>query len=279
MIRRESLPEVCLALVGGGLLIATAAIHLDLYLTGYRTIPTIGGLFLAQVVAAFVVGILVMATRHRLVAAAGALLALGTLAGYLTSLHRNLFGFREVRTSAGVTAGVVELAAVFVLGALALWPPRAARGSRVLGSQFRALGASAGVAIVAAVIFGVLLPSGAPASAGGGGSVVLRTATVDGTRIVTNDSGYTLYWFAEDTTTTSACNGECAAYWPPVLGAPVASAGLSGTLGTIRRSDGSSQATYDGHPLYTYVGDSAPGQNHGNDVTLNGGEWFEVKAS
>ena len=54
---------------------------------------------------------------------------------------------------------------------------------------------------------------------------------------------------------------------------------MTGTFGTIKRADGSTQATYNGHPLYTYVGDSAPGQAHGNTLNLNGGLWHEVTAS
>src|ERR1700745_2364933 len=82
-------PRAILRVVGSGLLIATAAIHLDLYLTGYRTIPIIGWLFLLQVIAAFGLGLTVLATpsRHviagRLAAAAGAGFALATLGGYL----------------------------------------------------------------------------------------------------------------------------------------------------------------------------------------------------
>jgi predicted lipoprotein with Yx(FWY)xxD motif len=82
-----------------------------------------------------------------------------------------------------------------------------------------------------------------------------------------------------DTATTSVCNGTCATYWPPVLGTPAAGPGVTGRLGTIKRADGSAQAAYDGHPLYTYVGDSAPGQANGNNLNLNGGLWHEVTAS
>jgi predicted lipoprotein with Yx(FWY)xxD motif len=89
----------------------------------------------------------------------------------------------------------------------------------------------------------------------------------------------TLYWFAPDTSTKSACYGSCAAYWPPVYSAQKAGPGVTGTLGTIKRSDGTVQATYDGHPLYTYIGDSAPGQATGNNINLNGGLWHEVLAS
>jgi predicted lipoprotein with Yx(FWY)xxD motif len=97
--------------------------------------------------------------------------------------------------------------------------------------------------------------------------------------VITNAQGFTLYSFAPDTPTKSNCNGTCAAYWPPVTGEPSAGPGATGTLGTIRRSDGSTQATYDGHPLYTYIGDTAPGQASGNNLNLNGGLWHEVTAS
>ncbi|MBO0823828.1 MAG: hypothetical protein J2P28_01930 [Actinobacteria bacterium] len=110
------------------------------------------------------------------------------------------------------------------------------------------------------------------ASAGGG----LRTGKVDGTTVLTNAAGKTLYWFAPDSKTKSTCYGSCAVYWPPVTGPLTAPAGLPGTLGTIHRTDGTLQETYNGHPLYTYVGDSKPGQNHGNNVNLNGGFWYQI---
>ena len=72
---------------------------------------------------------------------------------------------------------------------------------------------------------------------------------------------------------------SCAAYWPPVTGSPKAAPGVTGKLGTIRRPGGGLQATYDGHPLYTYVGDSGPGQARGNNLNLNGGLWYEVRVS
>src|SRR6266487_2811366 len=115
--------RVRLRMVGAGLLIATGAIHLDLYLTGYRAIPTIGWLFLLQVIAAFGLGLAVLAIpprlaaappATRLAAAAGAGFALATLGGYLLSVWIGLFGFKEVRTGAGVAAGLVEVAAFAV---------------------------------------------------------------------------------------------------------------------------------------------------------------------
>ena len=128
--------RIVLRVAGSGLLIATAAIHLDLYLTGYRTIPTIGWLFLLQVIAAFALGLAVLAipgrfvAAGRLAAAAGAGFALATLAGYLLSVWIGLFGFTEVRTTAGIVAGVVEVAAFAVLAALALAPARLRRTAR-----------------------------------------------------------------------------------------------------------------------------------------------------
>jgi predicted lipoprotein with Yx(FWY)xxD motif len=117
--------------------------------------------------------------------------------------------------------------------------------------------------------------SSAPASASG----ALGMTTINGTAVVTNSKGQTLYWFAPDTSTTSKCTGACATYWPPVTGPVTAGPGVTGTLGVITRSDGTKQATYDGHPLYTYVGDTAPGQAKGNGKNLSGGLWWEMTVS
>ena len=108
---------------------------------------------------------------------------------------------------------------------------------------------------------------------------MLKTAKIGGATVLTNAQGMTLYWFAPDTATTSNCNGTCARYWPPVKGPAAAGSGVMGTLGTITRSDGSKQATYNGHPLYTYVADTAPGQNKGNGLNASGGVWHEVAVS
>jgi len=104
----------------------------------------------------------------------------------------------------------------------------------------------------------------------------VKTATINGATVLTNAKGFTVYSFAPDTPTTSRCNGQCTKYWPPVKGPVTAGPGVTGKIGTIRRTDGSLQATYNGHPLYTYVGDSAPGQAFGNNLNLNGGLWHET---
>jgi predicted lipoprotein with Yx(FWY)xxD motif len=97
--------------------------------------------------------------------------------------------------------------------------------------------------------------------------------------VLTNAKGHTVYWFVPDTPAKSNCNGACTSYWPPVPGPAAAGPGVTGKLATIKRSDGSVQATYDGHPLYTYVGDTAPGQANGNGINLSGGVWHEMTAS
>jgi predicted lipoprotein with Yx(FWY)xxD motif len=114
--------------------------------------------------------------------------------------------------------------------------------------------------------------SGSPAAATGGS---LKTATIGGATVLTNAAGFTLYSFAPDTPTTSNCNGTCAQNWPPVKG-PATASGVTGTFGTIKRSDGSVQATFDGHPLYAFAGDTAPGQNKGNGLNAAGGLWHEI---
>jgi predicted lipoprotein with Yx(FWY)xxD motif len=119
----------------------------------------------------------------------------------------------------------------------------------------------------------------APASSGAVSSSALKTTTIGGAAVLTNGKGFTLYWFAPDTSTKSNCNGSCATYWPPVKGPATAGGGVTGKLATITRSDGSVQATYNGHPLYTYVGDKAPGQDKGNGLNLSGGLWHDVTVS
>jgi plastocyanin len=112
-----------------GMLFATGGIHLDLYLTGYRFIPTIGALFILQVVAAVILGVAVIAVHRRIVAIAGALFALSTLGGYLLSLWIGLFGFKEVRTTAGIVAGVLEVGTFVLLGGVAARPVSTSTGA------------------------------------------------------------------------------------------------------------------------------------------------------
>jgi predicted lipoprotein with Yx(FWY)xxD motif len=146
--------------------------------------------------------------------------------------------------------------------------------------------------LAAAFVIAACSGSSSPASSGGAassatpassapaaGSSALKTAKIGGATVVTNAKGLTLYWFVPDTATTSKCDASCATFWPPVKGPATAGAGVTGKLATITRADGSAQATYNGHPLYTYVGDHAPGQATGNGLNVNGGVWHEVTVS
>jgi predicted lipoprotein with Yx(FWY)xxD motif len=259
-----------LGIAGAALLVATGSIHLDLYLTGYRTIPTIGWMFLLQVIAAFLLAAVIVLTGSWLAAAAGAGLAVSTLGGYLLAMWVGLFGFTEVRTTAGIVAGIIDVAA---FAALAIAAAPGLPYVRDLGR--RVVPAVDGASVVALVLLvaAVATPKTQPTATG---PDVLKVRDVGGEMLLTNAKGLTLYWFAPDTATRSACYGSCASYWPPLTGTPSPGPGVSGKLGTITRTGGTLQATYDGHPLYTYIGDGGPGQASGNNLNLNGGLWHDI---
>ena len=112
----------------------------------------------------------------------------------------------------------------------------------------------------------------------GVGSVAIKTMGTSKGTVLTNADGLTLYWFANDTPTQSNCTGSCANYWPPVIAtaALVDGASLPHGFGTVKRANGQTQLTYDGHPLYTYDGDTAPGQINGNGLNASGGLWWAI---
>jgi predicted lipoprotein with Yx(FWY)xxD motif len=266
--RGASLPRRSwyLGIAGAALLIASGSIHLDLYLTGYRSIPTIGWLFLLQIISAYALAIAIPVTRSWLAAAAGAGFAISVLGGYLLSLKPGLFGFTEVRTTAGIVAAIIDVATFAVLATAVIIALN-------LGRQ--ALLATAAASVVALALTGafVATPKTQPVASG---AQTLDARQIGGVNLLTDAKGLTLYWFAPDSPNKSVCYGSCAAYWPPVAGNASAGPGVTGTIGTITRTDGTTQATYDGHPLYTYIGDSAPGQDGGNNINLNGGLWHDV---
>jgi len=156
------------SLAGAGLLAATGGIHLDLYLTGYRFIHTIGPLFLLQVLSAFVLALAVAtvaltATGSRLrglVVAAGAGFSVLTLGGYLLSLWVGLFGFREIRTTAGIVAGVIEAAAFALLAAVALGPAATAVSPRLGWRPPKAFGAAGAAGAAMLIVLGVSVAAG-----------------------------------------------------------------------------------------------------------------------
>ena len=132
-----------------------------------------------------------------------------------------------------------------------------------------------GLVVLAGTGWGLRLAE-PPGYGTGSMTTVLETDRVGGVTVLTDAEGYTLYWFGPDNTTMSACEASCARTWAPVTAPAAAGAGVTGTLGAIARPDGSLQATYDGHPLYTASADKAPGQAKGNGVWDGGGQWHEV---
>ena len=120
-------------------------------------------------------------------------------------------------------------------------------------------------------------PSETPASGGSGGTEVESEDSALGT-ILADSKGNTLYVFMQDTGDTSTCTGSCAGTWPAFVANGEVTAGGGGDvdgslLGTSARDDGTLQVTYNGHPLYHFAGDQAPGDTNGQGV---GGIWFVV---
>lgn len=121
---------------------------------------------------------------------------------------------------------------------------------------------------------------------GGGASsqavVIAKSAPVLGTILAAGPKKLTVYMFEADKGTTSACYGACAAAWPPVLttGAPKAEGGASASkLGTTKRSDGTTQVTYGGRPLYYYAPDSSESDTTGQGVSSFGAPWYVLSPS
>jgi predicted lipoprotein with Yx(FWY)xxD motif len=112
-----------------------------------------------------------------------------------------------------------------------------------------------------------------------GASATVGVASTSLGSILVNSTGRTLYLFKADVGTKSACAGACATAWPPLLatGKPTAGAGLTASkLGTITRTGGSHQVTYNGHPLYLFIKDTKPGQTTGEGSTAFGAAWLAL---
>ena len=146
-----------------------------------------------------------------------------------------------------------------------------------------ATAASIGIALIAAGCGGSA--SGAPNSSGpyatnppdaSAGAAKVAVANSPLGRILVDAGGRTLYLFQQDTSTVSTCDGACATSWPPLTttGNPEAADGVSAAeLGTTNRTDGTTEVTYNGHPLYYYAGDAKPGDTTGQGLDLYGAEW------
>jgi predicted lipoprotein with Yx(FWY)xxD motif len=119
----------------------------------------------------------------------------------------------------------------------------------------------------------------APAASAAGATLQVRSTGLG--RVVADSQGRTLYLFEKDRGGRSSCYGACASIWPPLTtnAVPNATSDLTARIGTTKRTDGAVQVTYDGHPLYTYAGDSAAGQTNGEGLDQFGAGWDVLAAN
>jgi predicted lipoprotein with Yx(FWY)xxD motif len=116
----------------------------------------------------------------------------------------------------------------------------------------------------------------------GAASGTLRLAGLEPGKALVDGQGRTLYLFEADKGDTSACSGACASIWPPATTTAKTTAGPGVTaakLGTTKRSDGTLQVTYAGHPLYRYAADRKPGDDNGQGLNQFGAKWYVLNAS
>ncbi len=133
------------------------------------------------------------------------------------------------------------------------------------------------LAALAVTVLGVALAANAVA---GTSKAQLKTNTTKLGTFLVDHSGRTLYLFEADKTSKSTCSGPCAKAWPPVRtsGKPTAASGAKASLiGTTKRSDGTAQVTYDGHPLYLFVKDTKAGTTKGEGSKAFGADWYVVQ--
>jgi predicted lipoprotein with Yx(FWY)xxD motif len=163
---------------------------------------------------------------------------------------------------------------------------RSYEGDNVVRNRWWVLPGLAAAAVVLAACGSNGGPTGSSTSSTGDAnaavsSVAIKTMSTSRGTVLVDAAGLTLYWFAMDTPGQSNCNGSCATYWKPVLGSATAAVGttLPHGFGTIKRSDGLTQVTYDGHPLYTYTGDTTAGEISGNGLNAAGGLWWAITPS
>ncbi|HEX3173546.1 MAG TPA: hypothetical protein VHQ43_04915 [Solirubrobacterales bacterium] len=115
-------------------------------------------------------------------------------------------------------------------------------------------------------------------SEGAGAPAVVSVASAgDAGKVLVDSRGFTLYFFKKDKGGKSACYGGCAKVWPPLTGTPKGEGGaMASKLGTSERTDGTTQVTYAGWPLYTYTADAKPGDVKGADIDSFGAEWYAL---
>ena len=136
-----------------------------------------------------------------------------------------------------------------------------------------------GAVALAALASGIFLLLASRTHAAPASSTVVSTAKTGLGTILVNSRGHTLYLFGKDPKGKSACSGQCATFWPPLIasGKPRVAGGAKASLiGTIKRADGRRQVTYNRHPLYTFVKDTKKGQTHGEGFSAFGAKWYAV---
>ena len=136
------------------------------------------------------------------------------------------------------------------------------------------------VAALALAVSGAAAAAAVTHSQSSSGTVTLRTTKLG--KVLATRTGMTLYLFKADKNGKSACYGQCATYWPPLLkkGALTAGTGLKAKLlGTTKRKNGTRQVTYAGHPLYRFKLDKAAGDVAGQGQDFFGGKWYVVNAA
>jgi predicted lipoprotein with Yx(FWY)xxD motif len=140
-------------------------------------------------------------------------------------------------------------------------------------------------AIASSAMFAAVAGGGTPSSAATRTSSIKATVALKKTalgKVLVDTRGRTLYLFLKVSNRQSRCAGSCAKFWPPLVstGKPRASSGVRASLlALIARQGGSHQVTYAGHPLYTFVADSKPGQTNGEGLTNFGAAWYVVGAN
>jgi predicted lipoprotein with Yx(FWY)xxD motif len=158
-------------------------------------------------------------------------------------------------------------------------PHRTAGEAKVVSRSPISVGVAVTLTAMLAVI-GFLAASSLARSAPQSSATVSLRKTALG-QVLVNSKGRTIYLFMKDKNGKSACNGNCAGFWPPLIsrGKPTVGHGLKASLvGTTMRSNGSRQVTYNRHPLYTFALDKQGGQTKGEGNLAFGARWYAVSA-
>ncbi|GHJ41031.1 hypothetical protein [Streptomyces sp. TS71-3] len=179
-------------------------------------------------------------------------------------------GKRKFSTKAGIGIAGVAVAALATACGSSTSGDNASGGSSTPASSPSSSGSSSGSG------------SGSGSSSGAGAATGVKAMSGDLGTFLTDSSGKTLYLFAADSDGKPTCNGTCAAEWPPLTakGAPKAGAGVTASdLTTAKRSDGTSQVVYHGHPLYYFADDKKAGDAKGQGLDDEGGKWYVLSPS